>query len=533
MPSLPMVALASPKIYGALWLVLFALFCLYKRRRDHKRANPNHLPYPPGPRPLPLLGNLFHLARKDEIAAYLRLYHKYGDLVFLSVLGKNVLFVNSFRVANDLFEKRSANYSDRGHSTMLHELMGWDWTFGHMPYGERWKAHRRMFHRQFQQSVAPIHWPTQCKEAHALLRSLLESPEELIEHLRHNAASVIMNVTYGIQIAPKNDRYIEIAEKALAGMAEAANPGAFFVEFLPFLKHVPEWVPGASFQRKAREWKAAVYEMRDAPFETAMCAIKKGTASPNFVSNVVSVLETESKDSLEQDLELVKACAGMSYAAGTESAMSALSSFVLAVLLHPEVQTKGQEELDRVLGHTRLPEFSDRKDLPYICAIVKELLRWAPVAPLGLPHMVTQDDEYNGYFIPAGTAIVGNTWAILHDPKTFPNPSVFDPDRFLSSAGSEGRAPDFSPLDPLSVTFGYGRRVCPGRYMAEAQLFISVACMLAVFDISRGVDEMGKLVEPKAEFTSGLIRHPSPYKFNLTPRGDYARALIEQTADDD
>ncbi|KAG6873811.1 hypothetical protein C0992_008410, partial [Termitomyces sp. T32_za158] len=293
-----------------------------------------------------------------------------------------------------------------------------------------------------------------------------------------------MNVTYGIQIAPKNDRYIEIAEKALAGMAEAANPGAFFVEFLPFLKHVPEWVPGAGFQRKAREWKAAVYEMRDAPFETAMRAIKEGTALPNFVSNIVSALETDSKDSLEQDLEIVKACAGMSYA---------------------EVQVKGQEELDRVLGHSRLPEFSDRKDLPYICAIVKELLRWAPVAPLGLPHMVTKDDEYNGYFIPAGTAIVGNTWAILHDPETFPNPSVFNPDRFIDPSRPEGRAPDFSPIDPLSVTFGYGRRVCPGRYMAEAQLFMSIACMLAVFDISRGVDEMGRLVEPKAEFTSGLI----------------------------
>ncbi|KAG6855532.1 hypothetical protein H0H87_001515, partial [Tephrocybe sp. NHM501043] len=363
-----------------------------------------------------------------------------------------------------------------------------------------------------------------------------------------NAASVIMNVTYGIHIAPKNDRYITIAEKALGGMAEAANPGAFLVDLIPFLKHVPEWVPGAGFQRKAREWKAAVYEMRDAPFETALRAIKEGIASPNFVANLVSDLETESKSSLEQNLELIRACAGMSYAGNwyrerkknlahevtrSLTTLSALSSFVLAILLHPEVQIKAQEELDRVLGNSRLPEFSDRKDLPYICAIVKEVLRWSPVAPLGLPHMVTRDDEFNGFFIPAGTAIVGNTWAILHDPRTFPNPSIFNPDRFLEPNCPEGRSPDFSPLDPLSVAFGYGRRVCPGRYMAEAQLWISIACMLSVFDISRRVDEYGQLIEPRADFTSGLIRHPLPFAFKLTPRGDYARALIEQTADEE
>ncbi|KAG6819914.1 hypothetical protein H0H93_007448 [Arthromyces matolae] len=408
-----------------------------------------------------------------------------------------------------------------------------------MSYGDRWKAHRRMFHRQFQQSNAPVYWETQRKDAHALLRSLLDSPQDLIEHLRHNAASVIMNVTYGIQIAPKNDRYVEIAEKALAGMAEAANPGAFLVEFLPFLKYIPEWVPGASFQRKAREWKDAVNEMRDAPFETAMQAIQNGTALPNFVSNVASEIENGSQISKEHEFETLRNCAGMSYAGAFSlnsaafDAMSALSSFVLAVILHPEVQTRGQEELDRVTGHSRLPEFSDRKDLPYICAIVKEVLRWAPVAPLGLPHMTTNDDEYNGYFIPAGTAIIGNTWEILHDPRTFPNPSAFIPDRFLNPNHPEGRSPDFSPLDPLSVTFGYGRRVCPGRYMAEAQLFISIACILSVFDISRGVDDSGKPVEPIATFTSGLIRHPLPYKFKLMPRGNYARALIEQTSRDE
>ncbi|GLB41181.1 putative cytochrome p450 [Lyophyllum shimeji] len=525
-----MLSLVTRDAYGLFLLGFAVIFVSYKFCRRRRGPNPQGLPFPPGPRPLPLVGNLFDLARVDEVEAYLRLYHKYGDLVFFNALGKKILFVNTFQAANDLFEKRSANYSDRNHSPMLHELMGWDWTFGHMPYGERWKAHRRMFHRQFQQSVAHIHWPVQRKEAHSLMRRLLDSPDNLMEHLRHNAASVIMNVTYGIKIVPKNDRYITIAEKALAGMAEAANPGAFLVDLIPFLKHIPEWVPGAGFQRKAREWKDAVYEMRDAPFEAVTAAIKEGTASPSFVSNLVSELEAGSKDSLEKNIELVKACAGMAYAGGTESTLSALSSFVLAVILHPEVQAKGREELDRVLGHSRLPDFPDWASLPYVSAIVKEVLRWSPVAPLGLPHMATNDDEYRGCFIPAGTTIVGNTWAILHDPITFPDPSVFNPDRFLSA----NQQNDLSPLDPLSVAFGYGRRICPGRYMAEAQLWISIACMLALFDIGCGVDEMGRpMPKPEMNFTSGLIRHPMPFKFSIRPRGEWARTLLEQAMDGD
>ncbi|KAF8181626.1 cytochrome P450 [Pholiota molesta] len=472
---------------------------------------------------------MLDIAGNNETVVYQRLADKFGDVVFLSAFGKHILFLNSFDAAMELFDKRSAIYSDRPQSTMSNELMGWSFSFGHMRYGDQWRKLRRMFHSQFQQSVATKYWDIQRKQAHALLRRLLDSPENLDYHLRHNAAAVIMGITYGINIADKEDRYIATAEKALEGMGQAASPGAFLVDLLPCLKYIPEWVPGASFKRKAREWREAVMQMKDAPFATVVHAMKNGVARPSFVSALFDELET--KESVEDEVEAIKNCAGLAYVAGAESTVSTLASFILAIVTHPEVQVKAQEELDRVVGRERLPEFSDRSKLPYINAIIKEVLRWNPIAPLGLPHMTTRDDEFRDYFIPAGTIVVGNTWRILHDPKTFAEPSRFNPDRFLGD-GDKGEWQHLSPTDPLSVAFGYGRRICPGRHTAEAQVWISIACILSVFDICPPLDEHGHSVKIEPAFSSkGMICHPLPFKFSMKPRSPRSRSLIDQTED--
>ncbi|KAH9476206.1 Cytochrome P450 monooxygenase 98 [Psilocybe cubensis] len=473
---------------AAFFLVVLLVYSALRRRRVHRLANPRNLPYPPGPKPLPIIGNLFDIARDNETATYQALARQYGDLVFLSALGKHILFVNSFETANQLFEKRSANYSDRIQSTMSHELMGWGFSLGHMRYGDRWRKHRRMFHHQFQQSVSPSFWPIQQREAHSLLRRLLHSPDRLDHHLRHNAAAVIMSVTYGITIESTDDKYIALAEKALEGMAKSAGPGAFLVDLMPSRT---EWVPGASFKRKAREWRAAVTGMREAPFATVVADMASGKAPPSFVSNLLNDIVSE-KIIEDDEIETIKNCAGIAYAA----------SFILAVLTHPEVQEKAQKELDDVVGRERLPHFNDRRLLPYTSAVVKETLRgefiiyievgilWH-LSPLeGLPHMVTHDDEFNG--------------GILNDPNLYPNPRRFDPDRFMNE-GDKGPTQHLSPTDTLSVAFGYGRRFCPGRHMGEAQVWISVACILSAFNITPALDENGRPIEVVPAFSSGMI----------------------------
>ncbi|KAI0079166.1 cytochrome P450 [Panus rudis PR-1116 ss-1] len=503
--------------------ILCALLYFEERRRSHP-------PFPPGPKPLPIIGNLRDLPRKKEGMIYHEWAKRYGDIFHVEVLGRRMIFLNTPKAANDLFNKQSSNYSDRNHLHMINDLMGWDWSFGMMEYGDRWKKHRVMFDRKFRASQAPAFWPIQKQRAQGLLKDLLESPERFMDHLRHAAASTIMKITYGIDVSKHEDQYIAVAEEALLAMAKAASPGAFLVDLIPILKYVPAWFPGAGFQRKAREWKKTTLKMRDAPFEHVKTAMAHGNASPSFVSELINEVETSKSNLNEQKREIatVRDCAGLAYA---ESIVSALSSFLLAMSLYPEVQQKAQSYLDAVCPD-RLPDFSDRPSLPYIDAICKEVLRWGPEAPLGLPHMATKDGIYEGYYIPAGASIdlevaeYSTTRAILHDEVVYPEPMKFKPERWLPTDGRP------VPPDPDIAAFGYGRRICPGRFIADAQLFITIASILSVFKISPVTKDRFTRPDDLHElFTGGMISHPEPFKCNIEPRGPKALELIRQVND--
>ena len=142
--------------------------------------------------------------------------------------------------------------------------------------------------------------------------------------------------------------------------------------------------------------------------------------------------------------------------------------------LNPHVVKKAQEQLDRVLGGERLPDFSDQEHLPYISAIIKETYRWGCPFPIGVPKQVMEDDTYNGYFIPAGATIVDNIWqvvtyssvssrplitdeerysAMFHDESVYPAPYQYDPERYLK----DGKL-DPSVKDPEERVFGSSRR---------------------------------------------------------------------------
>ncbi|KDR66539.1 hypothetical protein GALMADRAFT_161961 [Galerina marginata CBS 339.88] len=488
--------------------------------RNNKRA----LPYPPGPRKLPVLGNLLDLPKSFEWETYARWSKEYNSgIIHLNAAGTDFVILNSFNAAIDLLEKRSSIYSSRAQFTMISQLMGWKWLMSAMPYGEPWRERRRAFMKYFQPSNANLYQAPQMEFIRKMLPRLLNTPKDFLGITRHAIGGMALSLAYGLPIHPSDDPYINLAAKAVASIGEAAIPGAFLVDMMPFLKYVPEWVPGAGFQKKARVWRKLQEDMRAVPFEETIRNMASGVAKPSFTSTSMQDLD-ESTDRTRQK-EVIQDTAGIIFGAGADTTLSGVHTFFAAMLCFPETQRKAQQELDRVLGG-RLPEFGDEADLPYVSALVKEIIRWKPATPIGVPHYSSEDDVYEGYHIPKGALVIANAWAMLYDEDAYPEPSAFKPERFLKDG-------QLNPTvrDPALMAFGFGRRICPGSQVALSVLWLTFATILATFNISKDVDENGTPVEPSVQYQSGLICHPIPFKCTIAPRSRRAEQLIRSAGD--
>lgn len=302
--------------------------------------------------------------------------------------------------------------------------------------------------------------------------------------------------------------------------SRAFVPLAWPVDVIPALKYLPEGFPFTSFKETGRKWKRVNEIAIDAPYLFVRDQMAKGTNRPSFISSLVEDLEKPGGNGNrlnKEDEDAIKTSAAALYGGGADTTVSTITSFAMAMLLFPEVQKKAQAEIDQVIGPSRLPSFEDQQRLPYINALVKESLRWFPVVPIATPHVVHSEIVYDGYQIPKGSYLLPSIWWFLHDPEVYKDPSSFDPDRFLE--------PRNEP-DPAAHVFGYGRRICPGRYLAEESLFITLARMLAVFDFAKAVDEEGQEIEPSLQPTAGLVSHPGAFVSTITPRSEEHAELI-------
>jgi len=221
---------------------------------------------------------------------------------------------------------------------------------------------------------------------------------------------------------------------------------------------------------------------------------------------------------------MMKSVALTGYLAGMETTASTLQTFLLVMMLHPDVQSRARAEIDQAVRHDSMPCLDDRASLPYLDAILREVLRWNPPTPLGFAHATSNDDVYDGHFIPKGAVVIVNQWALSRDEDIFPDASRFDPSRHLTVDGK------LKSVFVNHFAFGHGRRICPGRWFAENSLWTAFATILAVLRIDHPKDSNGHKIEVKPEYTTGLATHPKPFRCSFevvnTTREAHIRAKM-------
>ncbi|THH28972.1 hypothetical protein EUX98_g5215 [Antrodiella citrinella] len=349
-----------------------------------------------------------------------------------------------------------------------------------LPYGNRFRKCRKWVQDSFSNVALLTYRVKQRRETNVLLKGVLARPEALASHIARFTQALIMDIAYGHQVTTDDDKYIEMGEKGNHAFATAGSAGSMLVDFFPILKHYPTWLPGSAFKIRAINAAKLLRTMHDVPYNEIKYQLKHGNPQLSFTSTLLDSYFHDGKFGTltEQDEKDIKGSARTLYSAGTETMASSMNTFVLAMLLYPNVYRKAQEEMDRVLGLSRLPELEDRESLPYLNAVIKETYRWLPPLPMTLPHMSSQDDVYNGYRIPKQTLVIGNAWGMARDENMYPDPESFCPERFLDLTNED-------IADPRLYVFGFGRRLCPGNDFADSCIYMVLANIIATMNINK------------------------------------------------
>ncbi|KAG1826008.1 cytochrome P450, partial [Suillus subaureus] len=439
-------------------------------------------PLPPGPTPLPVLGNVLSLDSARPWLTFNAWRSAYGDIIYARVLSKPVLVVNSKEVAKDLFDRRSSIYSDRPQS-IVYEAFASDFNMGFMPYGNsRWRLHRRIFHQAFHQAATPAHHAVRLRSAHKMLFSLLQDPGNYPNHFQMFTLTFMLSIIYDCEAKAKDAHVAHVITRY----------GDLIVDgFAPAAMMLMETFPFPDFLRASLKCIQAAHDVKEIPFQYVKERMSANDMGPCLVADALN------RTSQEDDVNTTAVKEAASVAFTGMQTTATLLVFFLAMVLNPEVQAKAQAEIDRVVGKNRLPDFDDRPALPYLEAVLRETLRWHPVIPMSVPHATTTSDIYNGYFIPKGLAMT-------HDATKYPSPDEFKPKRFFQDDGSLNS-------DTMRLGFGWGPRICVGRHVVDASLWIAIANFLAFFSAHKALDEHGMEIPI-------VPNHPETFPCRILPR---------------
>lgn len=476
---------------------------------------------PPGPPTVPLLGNL-NIFPKEE--AHLKLTEwarVYGGIYSLKMGPGTAVVITDPTIVRDIMDKRSQSTVDRPSIHIADRVTG-GMQFGLVRYSDNWRKFRRASQDLLSVNACLRHLSIQRAEASQLLHDCLVDPEQFFIHLKRAPLSVMLSALFGKR-APRFETkdvsdFFEVQHMWESILAPGATPP---VDILPFLRFLPK--PLAQWKVQCdiiRRFQRTFYFGLLRETEER---VVQGRENGCFMEQVLA-----RQEEFGMSRELVGHLGGSLIEGGSDTTSAWLQSLVLALVAFPEAQKKAQDEIDEVVGNDRAPTPEDFPRLPYVQAIIKEVHRWRPVAPLAIPHATIDEINYRSFRIPVGSTIFVNNWGMLHDPEAFERPEDFWPDRWISN--EFGTKPGVDNADRRNtIWYGSGRRICAGIHMANDSLMLNTMNLIWAFNFGPETDSQTRQALPVDIFnyTKGLAVRPEPFRCTITPRTPHHAEIIE------
>ncbi|KAI0066941.1 cytochrome P450 [Artomyces pyxidatus] len=504
---------ASILLYGPVASALIVLFAVKYLTSPWRKI-------PPGPRGLPLAGNAFSIG-KTQWLTFTEWKKQYGDVVYFTAFGQPMIVLNTIKAASDLLDRRAGIYSDRPDFIVGSDILCGGLGLPFQRYNPLWRRMRKATHEGLNFGVPGPFRPAQMKEAVLLTLSILAQPAAWESHFQRASSSMIMSVTYDTPpIKSQDDPRVKDVIDFATRITTAAIPGAYLVELFTWMKYIPSRF--AKWKREAEQEHVKFTTAFEKLYNTVGAALANGIDRPSISASLLKDNERNNMSVREN------AWISAMIIAGSETTSGALAWWMLAIVTHPEVQKRAQAEIDAVVGRGRVPTFSDLPHLPYINATIKEVLRWRSLTPLGIPHRSIEDDWYKGMFIPKGTICIANVWALNLDPEVYgADAHEFNPGRYIGENGAVMKGPLHTKEEGHS-TYGFGRRVCPGKQLANDSLFIDSAVMLWACTFEPAKDEHGDPIPIDVDGWAehGTVVHPAHFTCTATPRFPEVPALL-------
>ncbi|KAB1274033.1 Cytochrome P450 2F3 [Camelus dromedarius] len=411
-----------------LLLLLLALVCLFLTISSKGKGQ-----LPPGPRPLPFLGNLLQLRSQDMLTSLTKLSKKYGSVYTVYLGPRRVVVLSGYQAVKEALVDQEEEFSGRGDCpAFLNFTKGNGIAFSN---GDRWKVLRRfsvqillnfgMGKRSIEERIL--------EESNFLLAELRKTEGEPFDPtfvLSRSVSNIICSVIFGSRFDYKDERLLTIIH-----------------------------LINENFQIMSSRWGENFGRMKDLIARSVRD--HQATLDPesprDFIDCFLTKIAQEKQDPLSHfHMDTLLMTTHNLIFGGTETVGTTLRHAFLVLLKYPKVQARVQEEIDRVVGRERLPALEDRASMPYTDAVIHEVQRFADIIPMSLPHRVIRDTAFRGSLLPKGTDIITLLNTVHCDPSQFLTPQEFNPDHFLDASQSFKKSPAFMP-------FSAGRRLCLGE----------------------------------------------------------------------